>query len=143
MSSILLVDSDSECLQSSAESLTRLGHAVIAVESGPSALTVIREGMPIDLVISDYAINGLTGLEMLAAIKRCAPSIPVIMTAKDVTIETYLKALSLGVFEYLHKPLKADEVGRSVKKALERNNISDQASNVNGDFRRSFLKRTA
>jgi DNA-binding NtrC family response regulator len=143
MKTILLVDRDAECLRNSAESLTRLGYAVIALENGPSALTVIREGMPIDLVISDYAINGLTGLEMLAAIKRSIPSIPLIMTAKDASIETYLKALSLGVFEYFHKPVKANDMGRSVKSALERNHISDQIPDVNGMPRKALLRRTA
>ena len=128
MRTILLVDSDTACLESCAKNLARLGYAVIALENGNSALNVIRDGMPIDLVISDYKINGMTGLEMLSVIKKRAPSLPLIMTSGDTSIEMYLKALSLGVFECINKPVKDNDICRFVNNVFERIQIPNQVS---------------
>lgn len=130
MKTILLVDSDVESMESIAGILTRLGYGVIAMQSGPSALRVIREGMPIDLVITAFRIEGMDGLEMLNAIKKILPSMPQIMIASDPSIETYLKALSLGVFEYLNKPVKQHEISRVVKGAFERSHTPDYVHTV-------------
>jgi two-component system response regulator PilR (NtrC family) len=47
------------------------------------------------------------------------PAMPVVMLTAYGAVETYLKSLSLGVFEYVHKPVKAKELGRIVKTAIE------------------------
>jgi hypothetical protein len=51
--------------------------------------------------------------------KNCA-AVPSILLASNASIEMYLKALSLGVFEYLNKPIKTEELIRTVKTALEK-----------------------
>jgi DNA-binding NtrC family response regulator len=142
MKTILLVDSDIESLESIAGILTRLGYGVIAMQSGPSALRVIKEGMPIDLMITASRIEGMDGLEMLGLVKKTAPLLPQIMITADASIEAYLKALSLGVFEYLNKPIKPHEIDRIVKEALERSHSPDHV-HVARATRETQLRRTA
>jgi DNA-binding NtrC family response regulator len=142
MKTILLVDSDIESLESIAGILTRLGYGVIAMQSGPSALRVIKEGMPIDIVVTASRIEGMDGLEMLRVVKKTAPLIPQIMITADASIENYLKALSLGVFEYLNKPVKPHELGRILKGAYERNHIPDHVHAARLP-RETLLRRTA
>lgn len=116
MKTILLVGYEPE-RSSIVDILNRFGYGVIAMQDGPSALSALSKGAPIDLVITDYRIDGLG---LLDSLKKLAASVPSIMLTDDGSIETYLKALSLGVFEYLNKPAKTSALGRIVQKALTR-----------------------
>lgn len=119
MKTILLVDDELENLRSLGEILNRFGYKVIAKPDGRSALSVVGEGTPVDLVITDYRMPVMDGLEFVTSLKQVTPSVPVIMLTAYGAVETYLKSLSLGVFEYVNKPVKAKELGRIVKAALD------------------------
>ena len=134
MKTLLLVDDELENLRSLGEILNRFGYKVIAKPDAQSALSVIREGTTtIDLVITNYRMPGMDGLEFLILLKQILPSIPVVMLTAYGAVETYLKSLSLGVFEYVNKPIKAKELGRIVKAALESSENSPAISVNNPD----------
>jgi DNA-binding NtrC family response regulator len=119
MKTILIVDDDAEFLLLLGDILDKFGYNVISMQDGISALYVIKEGTPIDLVICDYRMVGMDGLELLGLIKKAAPSIPLIMLTAYGSIDTYVHALGIGAFEYINKPFKMEEIGRIVKAALE------------------------
>jgi DNA-binding NtrC family response regulator len=117
MKTILLIDNGPES-SGLADVLKGFGYEVIASRDGLSALSLIREGAPIDLVITDYPLTGMDGLEFLASLRKLAPAVPSVMLTAYGSVETYLKAYSLGVFEYVNKPVTTKELGRIVKTAL-------------------------
>jgi DNA-binding NtrC family response regulator len=98
--------------------LKRLGHEVIVRKNATAALSVLRDAASIDLVIMDCRTNGMDFLDFLDALKKLAPNVPSIMLTENGSIETYLQACNLGVFEYMNKPVKAPEIVRIVKTAL-------------------------
>jgi DNA-binding NtrC family response regulator len=118
MKTILLVDDELEILKSIGEILTRFGYQVIAKQVAQEALASVKDGANIDLVITDYRMPGMDGLEFLNALRQMDPSVPVIMLTAYGAVESYLKSLSLGVFEYVNKPIKAKDLGRIVQAAI-------------------------
>ncbi len=119
MKTILLVDDEPGVLKILNDTLVRFGYKVIPQPDAGSDLTVIREGAKIDLVITDNNMPGMNGSEFVTVLKQALPSVPVIMLTGYGSVESYLKSLSNGVFEYINKPVQARELDRIVKAALD------------------------
>jgi DNA-binding NtrC family response regulator len=120
MKTILLVDDELHMRDIVGETLSTFGYNVIPKTDAESALSVIRDGTDIDLVITDYRMPGMNGVEFLTILRKTLPSVPVIMLSGYSSVEIYLKSLSLGAFEYLNKPCKKKELYRIVRSALQR-----------------------
>jgi len=118
LKTILLVDDEPENRRSYEEILNDLGYEVIAEADGESALSVVRAGARIDLVITDYRMPGMSGLEFITQLRRYLLSVPVIMITAFGGIGTYFQSLSLGVFEYVNKPVTKEEFERIVMAAI-------------------------
>jgi two-component system response regulator (stage 0 sporulation protein F) len=118
MKTLLLVDDDREMLQMISELLSHMGFQVITRPDAKAALSLLREGARVDLIITDYLMPDIDGLEFLILLKRLLPEVPVIMLTGHGEVESYLKSVSLGVFEYVNKPVKMKELRRIVHAAL-------------------------
>jgi CheY-like chemotaxis protein/two-component sensor histidine kinase len=76
---ILLVDDDPLIAMSTTEMLEDLGHRVIGASSGLLALDIIKSGQPIDLMVTDHVMPGMTGIELAAASRELRPSLPILL----------------------------------------------------------------
>jgi signal transduction histidine kinase/CheY-like chemotaxis protein len=79
MGTILLVDDDALIATSTSDMLEDLGHAVIECNSGPAAIEVLKSGQPVDLLVTDYAMPGMTGVELAAAARALRPGMPILL----------------------------------------------------------------
>jgi PAS domain S-box-containing protein len=76
---ILFVDDDPLIAMSTTEMLEDLGHHVIGASSGLHALDIIKSGQPIDLMVTDHVMPGMTGVELAAASRALRPSLPILL----------------------------------------------------------------
>jgi PAS domain S-box-containing protein len=76
---ILFVDDDPLIAMSTTEMLEDLGHRVIGANSGLHALDIIKSEQPIDLMVTDHVMPGMTGIELAAASRQLRPSLPILL----------------------------------------------------------------
>ncbi len=122
MKKILLVDDEPAILTVLELLLNKFGYIVVLKSNAESALFLIREGVNVDLVITDYRMPGMNGVEFVRELRRILPSVPVLMLTGDIAVEI---EPSLGVFELINKPVAGKELDRIVKAALDRTNANN------------------
>ena len=76
---ILFVDDDPLIALSTTEMLEDLGHHVIGASSGLHALNILRSGQPIDLMMTDHVMPGMTGVELAAKSRELRPELPILL----------------------------------------------------------------
>jgi two-component system response regulator AtoC len=119
MQTILLVGTEPRTTNIHEEVLKQLGYRVIMAPDGRSGLKVALEGIQVDLLITECRIADMDGLAFVETIKEHLPHLPVIVLTKHSSIETYIRALGLGVFEYVNTPVSVKELRRIVATALK------------------------
>ncbi len=120
MPRVLVADDDRLVRWSLTASLTRAGYDVVAVESGAQAVEEISEG-GVDVVITDYGLPGVNGLEILRRIKKFFPKTRVIMITGYYLPHLDRLARDTGVFDYFEKPFDVTALAGSVARALASN----------------------
>ena len=117
--SILIVDDEPLNLDLLEQELTDLGYAVAKADGGKAALEKLS-AQPADLVLLDYQMPGMNGIEALNEIKKRDPALPVIIITAYGTIERAVEAIKSGADDFVTKPFDPDHLAMVVKKALER-----------------------
>ncbi len=112
---ILLVDDDALVLASTAAMLEDLGHRVIQAESGATAMARLRDGVPVALLITDYGMPGMTGLELAAAAGGLRPGLPVVLA----TGYGELPAAGQAGFTRLAKPFGQEALNAAISASLD------------------------
>jgi NtrC-family two-component system response regulator AlgB len=119
MTSLLVVDDERNIRVRLAGFFESCGYSVKTAETGKQALELLAEGAPIDLVLTDYKMAELNGLDLLVQIKRQMPETPVILMTAYGTIENAVAAMKAGAYDYLAKPFSLEQVQHVVERALE------------------------
>ncbi|KIL98812.1 Nitrogen regulation protein NtrX [Paramagnetospirillum magnetotacticum MS-1] len=117
---ILIVDDEADIRALIAGILEDEGHHTREAANSDEALEGIRARRP-NLVIQDIWLQGsrLDGLEVLDAIKRDHPEVPVVMISGHGNIETAVQAIKQGAYDFIEKPFKADRLLLVVERAVE------------------------
>ena len=106
---ILVVDDESSQRELIGGFLRKQGHEVFLAGSGAEALARVRETR-VDLVLSDFRMPGMSGIELLRAVKAVNPEIPFILVTAYGTVEAAVQAMQEGAADYLTKPLDLEEL---------------------------------
>jgi DNA-binding NtrC family response regulator len=118
MATILYVDDEPSVGLILDDTLTQAGHRAIGAQNVVEALQVLsRES--VDLIISDYRMPGLTGLEFLGLLQREGYDIPLIMVTGYASIEHAVAAIKAGAIDYITKPIRTQQLELAIEQALE------------------------
>ncbi len=114
---ILIVDDERLIRWSLVERLSAEGYETLEAESGQEALA--RFGAAVDLVLLDYRLGDLDGLEVLKALRRRDPDVLIIFFTAFSSLGNAVEVMKQGAYHYATKPFNLDEIVLLVEKALE------------------------
>jgi len=117
--SILVVDDAPETLEVLRRNLESEGYRVFTAAGVPEALAVL-EATPVDLVITDYKMPKVSGLDLVRHIRENLEDTEVVMITGYASIEGAIEAIKTGAEEYLPKPFTDEELFEAVRRSLEK-----------------------
>ncbi len=118
---VLLLDDEVEFGSALAERLRLRDYDATAVSQAEDALTFIRSDPP-DVVLLDFRMPGMDGIEVLRIIKQINPSIEVIMLTGHGDTQTVEQGMKSGAFQYVMKPIDIGELILRIDKAVKKRN---------------------
>ncbi|MBA4028482.1 MAG: hypothetical protein C0475_05010 [Planctomyces sp.] len=118
MATVLVVDDKEMMRDSVGATLERAGLEVVSADSGEAALRTIAARRP-DAVVTDLKMPGMSGIELVERVRAIDDELPIVLMTAYATIETAVRALKVGAFDYLSKPFEGDELIIAVKRAVE------------------------
>ena len=111
---ILLVDDDLDVMAATASMLRRLGHHVLVAPSGLAAIDIVRKETRLDLVITDHAMPGMTGMELAERIRNVRPGLLVILATGYADLTTAIDP----DMPRLHKPYRLEVLAEMLRQVL-------------------------
>ncbi len=133
MVSVLIVDDERSMRDFLKILLEKEGHKVKTASRGSEALEII-DGHPVDVVVSDIRMPGMTGIELLEFIKEKNPDLPVIMITAFASPDDAVMAMKNGAFDYISKPFNVDEIKSVIESATSKSEPSSQPANLSSAF---------
>ena len=105
---VLLVDDDARVRRAAGEELRELGYRVVEAESGEAALAAATSGEVFDIMVTDQAMPGMTGLQLIAAMRELRPDLPVLLVTGFTDLDVG------GEVQLLAKPFRHVELAQAV-----------------------------
>ena len=124
---ILIVDDEMPVCRSLASALSGRNYIVDTACNGEEALEKERENH-YDVVVADLMMPGISGMDLLKALKEDRPEVVVIMVTGYPSIKTAVQSVKLGAFDYLPKPFTPDELRTLVSRALLKRKFLEEES---------------
>ena len=118
MASVLIVDDEANIRRMLGGLLEAEGYGTSQAGDGDAARNEIDRSEP-DVVLLDLALPGASGLEVLEAVRRRRPALPVVMMSGRATLADAVRATKLGAFHFIEKPLSPESVLATVGGAVE------------------------
>ena len=116
MNPILIVDNEADMRSSLVHALSNHGYSVVSATNGTQALDEFGKGR-FSLVIADMKLPEMSGIDILAEVKKVSPHVPVIMTTADGTVQNAVEAMQCGASDYILKPFSPEALDAAIRKA--------------------------
>ena len=122
MRTILIVEDKESMAQMLSQTLEAEGYRVVWAKDGEEGIQKVKE-IKVDLVVTDIKLPHKSGMEVLTAVKEYNPMLPVIVMTAYGTIETAVKAVKEGAYDFLTKPFEPDHLILLIDRALEKERL--------------------
>ncbi|AOT69182.1 sigma-54-dependent transcriptional regulator [Geosporobacter ferrireducens] len=140
MKKILIADDEKNMRWVLAKNLKEVGLAVIEAKDGEEAFHQFLDTEP-DMVIVDYRMPKIDGMEVLRRIGTINEKTPVIMITAHGNMEAAVEAMKLGAIDYVSKPFDIEELMIKVKKALNLNELNQEITYLRNTIAETFDKK--
>jgi CheY-like chemotaxis protein len=120
---VLVVDDDNVSLSLLCKLVEALGYNVIQAQNGFQAREILN-GQAVDLVISDYDMPDMDGLELLKFVKGTFPRLPFILVTAYSNLKVINEAWADGAFDFFQKPVFVDRLNQTIRLAVEYGHLS-------------------
>ena len=134
---VLVVEDDAAMRELVVEALSDEGYRVEQAGGGRAGIQRVREG-GVDLVVTDVKMPDLDGLDALREIRTIEPSPHVVVMTAFGSIETAIKAVKLGAYDYITKPFDIDALTMSVGKALDERGLRREVARLRSEVARPY-----
>jgi DNA-binding NtrC family response regulator len=134
---ILVVDDDESLRRITQLQLEEAGYDVLSAASGEAALRLIDEEGPA-LVITDWKMPGLSGLDLLKRVRQSSPQTTVLMITAFGTVQTAVEAMKAGAYDYITKPIDYEELVLVVNRAMERQQLVEEVRSLRVSLDRKY-----
>jgi DNA-binding NtrC family response regulator len=131
---ILIADDEPSNRKILAQELVHRGFAVDTARGGREALAMI-ESAPPDLLILDYMMPDLSGLEVLKELRNKGNDTPVIMITAYGSVDRAVEAMKAGAYDFITRPFDPDHIDLVVRKALERQTLKREVEVLSQEIR--------
>ncbi|MBZ5540028.1 MAG: response regulator [Acidobacteriia bacterium] len=138
---VLIVDDEPAACKLLATLLSAAGFACGTASSGEAALGLLQREKP-DAVISDLNMPGMTGMELLAAVRRQYSYLALLVTTGVDDVRMGIQAMKLGADDYLVKPLQEEVVIASLKRALQKKRLEQEVEGYRHHLEEIVTERT-
>ncbi len=135
--SVLVVDDDRLVNELYEETLKRAGYACKTVFSGEEAITELNE-RSYDIVLSDLKMKSMDGITLLSRIKKSTPDTVVIMMTAYGTVEDAVKAIKIGAYDFLIKPVLPETLEHMLHRVGETLTLRKQNEQMRHDLEEKF-----
>jgi DNA-binding NtrC family response regulator len=129
MEKILIIDDDKLNLKVIKEILLKVGYKILEADSGKAGILLVNSEHP-DLVITDFQMPEMNGLDVLYEIRKINLGIPVIILTGFGDVVLTIKSIQLGAFDFLEKPIDPVQLRSTVQSALNAVKVSNSLSEV-------------
>jgi len=113
------------------------GYEVEISASGEDALKKY-ESRNFDLVLLDLMMPGMSGLEVLRALRKIQPQAVIIIITAYASVESAIEAMKIGAFDYVQKPFKHEELLLTISRALDHKSLRDENVRLRSELQRKF-----
>ncbi len=134
---ILLVDDEPHVLELLSVALEGEGYTILLANNGKEALSQLKKEEP-QVVLLDIRMPDLDGVEVLRHIKEINKASSVIMMTAYGAMDTVVKAIQLGAYDYLTKPLDLEKVKVLIRRALEAQELAQEVTSLRSKLKEKY-----
>jgi two-component system response regulator AtoC len=127
---ILIADDDAQIVELLSDLLTAEGYEVAGVASGTAALDMLQGERNFGLLMADLKMPDFNGLDLFDRLRQAGNDIPVILITGEGTSSVAIRAMQMGVYDYLQKPFDIDEVLVVVKRLFEHQALASRVRSL-------------
>lgn len=133
---ILIIEDDPDGRRSVADAVADMGVEAVVQPSGGAGVKCFEADRGFDVVLTDLVMPDMDGLDVLSRLHQMDAALPVLIMTAYGSVDSAVRAMKQGAYDYLAKPLDLDDLQAKLSRAIETRRLRRDVDRLNGDFRR-------